>query len=146
MWQTTSWESLNISSDSTFISLASFNPTIKALYSASLLEALNLNLRAQCIQCPSGLMSIKSAPDPPSFDAPSTSKPHFETWGVDGLGPFSGRSSSLWENLAMKSTRACPLTAVEVETRSRTGSTQLSTSTVDLKSRAFEGLSSMDNW
>ena len=83
------------SNDLTFISLASSNPAINASYFASLLEALNPNLRGQCIWCPSELTSIKWAPDPPSFDDPSVYNPHLVTQGVEGFEPSLGRSSGL---------------------------------------------------
>ena len=96
---------------STFNSLVRLSPAISTSYSTSLLEALNLNIRAQCIRCPSGLTSIRPAPDPPLLEDLFIYKPYLGIFVVGIVGASSGRFSSRVVNSAMKSASAYPLIA-----------------------------------
>ena len=65
-------ESLQTSSWSTSSEWAKLRPTMKASYSASLLEAWNPNLSAYSISIPYGEVRIRPAPLPCAFEAQST--------------------------------------------------------------------------
>nr|GEY00558.1 hypothetical protein [Tanacetum cinerariifolium] len=91
-------------------SLKVLRPAIKASYSASLLVASNLNLRAYVNSTPSGFVIIRPAPKPSMHDDPFVNSIHgSESSSLSSMG-VSGRSSS--GRSTMKSAKICPLTNV----------------------------------
>ncbi|GJX83442.1 gypsy type transposase [Tanacetum coccineum] len=85
-------------------------PAIKASYSASLLVALNLNLRAYVNSIPSGFIIIRPAPEPSMHDDPSMNN----TYGSrsSSLSSIIVSRGSSFGRSTMKSTRICPLNDV----------------------------------
>ncbi|GJU79446.1 zinc finger, C6HC-type containing protein [Tanacetum coccineum] len=111
----TSLTSLATSLESTFawrfctpIFLAMRRPTNRASYSASLLVALNLNLRAWVNSIPSVFMIIKPAPEPSMHGDPFVNNTHGS--GSSSLSSIGvSDTSSSWRS-TMKSARICPFT------------------------------------
>ena len=79
-----------------------------ASYSASLLEAWNLNLSAYSMSIPSGEVRIKPAQLPCAFVAPSTES--FQMGKSVGARVFSVGSAEV--NYMTKSAKTCPFIAV----------------------------------
>nr|GEX69599.1 hypothetical protein [Tanacetum cinerariifolium] len=85
-------------------------PAIKASYYASLLVALNLNLRAYVNFVPFGFVIIRLAPEPSMHDDPSVKSIHgSRSSSLSSMGVSGGSSS---ERSTMKYARICPLTDV----------------------------------
>ncbi|GJR30388.1 hypothetical protein Tco_1106620 [Tanacetum coccineum] len=93
------------------ISLAMRNPTRSASYSASLLVVLNSNLSAYVYSFPSGLTTIRPAPEPSELEALSVNS----FYAFSGSGSFLLTSSffvsmfSVSGISARKSANICPL-------------------------------------
>nr|GEX79175.1 integrase, catalytic region, zinc finger, CCHC-type, peptidase aspartic, catalytic [Tanacetum cinerariifolium] len=85
-------------------------PAIKASYSASLLVALNLNLRAYVNSTPFGFVTIRPAPEPSMHDDPSVNSIHGSESSSSSSMGVSGWSSS--GRFTIKSARICHLTDV----------------------------------
>ncbi|GKE88679.1 hypothetical protein Tco_1566154 [Tanacetum coccineum] len=83
---------------------------IKDSYFASLLVALNLNLRAYVNFIPSEFMIIRPAPEPSMHDDPSVNSIHGSgSSSLSSMGVFGGSSSGC---STMKSDKIFPLTDV----------------------------------
>lgn len=91
-WLTTSLESENISTSSAPNFWAALSPVISASYLASLLEAWKPNLSDYANLNPSGVIVMTPAPDPLTFDAPSTKTCHgcTKTWHTLKVTPSVG--------------------------------------------------------
>ncbi|GJY25409.1 hypothetical protein Tco_0400135, partial [Tanacetum coccineum] len=94
--------------DGEFFKSAGKRPAIKASYSASLLVALNLNLRAYVNSIPSGFVIIRPPPEPSMHDDPSVNNTHgFGSYSLSSIIISRGSSSGC---STMKSARIYPLT------------------------------------
>ena len=78
---------------------------------ASLLEAFNSNMRAQCIRCPLRLTSIRPVPDPSSLEDSSTYRRHLGIFIIGIVGASSSRLFAGVVTSTIKSASACPLVA-----------------------------------
>nr|GFD23849.1 hypothetical protein [Tanacetum cinerariifolium] len=82
-------------------------PAIRASYSASLLVALNLNLRAYVNSVPFGFVIIRPAPEPSMHEDPSVKSIHgSESSSLSSMGVSRGSS---FRSSTMNSARICPL-------------------------------------
>lgn len=111
--------------------LARRNPASKASYSASLFEAVNLNLTTLWNLCPSGDMSMTYAREWWSLDEPSMYNFHAGALIVLGGSTIPGSLIEGSVNSAMKFTSACPLIAIH----GRYCMSNLLSSTAHFKSR-----------